>query len=104
MPTGDLLPRATLRDTLGVLGSIVGPTVAKGAIIRRASMVTLADRLDLDRRAIRRMQRLRDRYGPGPLMLQVPGQPRAVVLSPDHVHRVLRQTPDPFATDSSEKR
>jgi cytochrome P450 len=104
MPTGDLLPRATLRDTIGVLGGIVGPTVAKGPIIRRASMVRLADGLDLDRRAIRRMQRLRDRYGPGPLMLQVPGQPRAVVLSPDHVHRVLRQTPEPFATDSSEKR
>src|SRR3954469_6957252 len=104
MLTGDLLPRATLRDTLGMLGGIVGPTVAKGPIIRRASMVRLADGLALDRRAIRRMQRRRDRYGPGPLMLQVPGQPRAVVLSPDHVHRVLRQTPEPFATDSSEKR
>jgi len=37
-------------------------------------------------------------------MLRLPGPPRAVVLSPDHVHRVLHQTPEPFATDSSEKR
>src|SRR3954452_18304586 len=99
MLTGDLLPRATLRDTLGMLGGVVGPTVAKGPIIRRHAMVALAERLALDRRAIRRMQRLRDRYGPGPVMLRVPGQPRAVVLSPDHVRRVLQQTPQPFATD-----
>jgi cytochrome P450 len=37
-------------------------------------------------------------------MLRVPGQPRAVILAPEHVHRVLDQSPDPFATDSSEKR
>jgi cytochrome P450 len=97
------LPLATVADTLGVLGGIVGPTVAKGPIIRRPSIVALAERLALDRRAIRRMQRLRDRYWPGPLMLRVPGQPRAVLLSPDHVRRVLQETPDPFATDSSEK-
>src|SRR4051812_36236151 len=104
MPNRDSLPRATVGDTLAVLCGIVGPTVAKGPIIRRAAMVSLSDRLALDRRAIRRMQRLRDRYGSGPLMLRLPGQSRAVVLSPDHVHRVLQQTPEPFAADSSEKR
>lgn len=37
-------------------------------------------------------------------MLRVPGQPRAVILTAEHVHRVLSGSPDPFATDSSEKR
>src|SRR3954449_7458898 len=104
MPTGDLLPRRSLRVTVGMLGGVVRPTVDKRPMMRRADMVALADRLSLDRRAIRRMQRLRDLYGSGPLMLRLPGQSRAVVLSPDHVHRVLQQTPEPFAADSSEKR
>jgi cytochrome P450 len=102
--TTSSLPTATVRETLGVLAGVVGPAVAKGPIIRRRSMVALAERMALDRRAVRRMQRLRDRYGSGPVMLRVLGQPRAVVLSPDHVRRVLLQTPQPFATDSSEKR
>jgi cytochrome P450 len=67
-------------------------------------MVSLAARLDLDRKAIRCMQRLRQRYAPGPLMVPMPGRPRAVILEPDQVRRVLDQSPDPFATDSSEKR
>jgi Cytochrome P450 len=102
--SGDSLPVASLKDTLGVLAAVVGPTVAKGPIIRRPAMVALAERLNLDRRAISRMQALRDRYGTGPLMLRVPGQPRAVILSPEHARLVLNQTPEPFATDSSEKR
>lgn len=97
------LPTATLTDTLGIMARVVGPTIAKGPIIRRPKVVGLADRLDLDRKAVRCMQRLRVRYGPGPLMLPVPGQPRAVILAPEHVRRVLDNSPDPFSTDSSEK-
>jgi cytochrome P450 len=99
-----MLPTASWRDTLGVFAGVVAPNVAKGPIIRRPRVVGLAERMNLDQRAVRRMQRLQDRYGPGPLMLRVPGQPRAVILAPEHVHRVLHQSPDPFATDSSEKR
>ena len=100
----DALPTATLVDTFAFLTAVAGPAIAKGLIIRRPLVVGLASRLGLDGRAIRRMQRLRDRYGAGPLMLRVPGQPRAVILSPEHVARVLEETPDPFAADSSEKR
>jgi cytochrome P450 len=38
------------------------------------------------------------------LMLRLPVRRQAVVLSPQHVHRVLNETPEPFAADSSEKR
>jgi cytochrome P450 len=97
------LPTATLGDTLGLFAGVVGPTVAKGPIIRRPSIVAAVERLDLDRGAVRRMQGLRDRYGLGPLLLAIPGAPRALILSAEHVKRVLDESPEPFATDSTEK-
>jgi hypothetical protein len=98
------LPRASVLDSLAVAADVFAPNIAKGVIIRRPKVVAMAERMELDRRAVRRMQQLRDRYGEGPLMLRVPGRSQAVVLSPEHVRRVLRETPDPFATASSEKR
>jgi cytochrome P450 len=63
----------------------------------------LFSRLDLDGRAIRRLQRLRRRYPSGPLMLTMPGPPRALVLQPEDVRRILDGAPDPFAPDAPEK-
>jgi cytochrome P450 len=97
------LPQASLPETAAVVAEVVAPTIAKGPIIRRPRMVAAAERLGLDSRAVRRMQRLRDAHGEGPVMLRVPGRPRAVVLHPEHVHRVLEETHEPFATASSEK-
>jgi len=98
-------PKATFGETLGVFAGVIVPTLAKGVIIRRPLMVALAEKLDLDRHAVRRVQRLRDKYGVGPLRLRTPPMwPRALILSPDHVHHVLDNSPEPFATASSEKR
>jgi cytochrome P450 len=98
------LPKAGVRDTVGVVMGVVGPTVGKGVIIRRPRMVGVGEKLSLDDRAVQRMQRLRSRYGPGPLMLRLPLRKQALILSPEHVHRVLRETPEPFATAESAKR
>jgi hypothetical protein len=98
------LPTATISDTLAVVADVILPTVAKGPVIRRPRMVALAEWLDLDRRAVRRMQRIRDRYGSGPLLLRIPGRSQAVILAPEHVHRVLDGSPEPFAAASIEKR
>ncbi|HEX8485869.1 cytochrome P450 [Sphingomonas sp.] len=103
-PLAPSLPRLGLADTCGVLAGVVAPNFAKGPIIRRPWMVALAERLDLDRRAVRRLQRLRARHGSGPLMLRLPGRSQAVLLDPAHVRRVLDGSPEPFATASSEKR
>ncbi|MFK3739288.1 cytochrome P450 [Massilia sp. TN1-12] len=103
-PADTTLPRASLLDTLALSLDVVAPTLAKGVIIRRPPVVALAERLELDRRAVRRMQALRARYGPGPLMLRLPIRRQAVVLAPEHVRRVLDETPEPFAAASSEKR
>src|SRR6266536_5809922 len=83
------LPRASVAETLRVGLTVLAPILAQGVIRRRPGMVALAERFDADRRAGRVLHRLRDRYGPGPVLLRVPGRRVALVLSPDHVHRVL---------------
>jgi cytochrome P450 len=98
------LPRASLGEALGFLSSVVLPLLAKGVILRRPSVVGMAQRLGLDRGAVRTVQRLRDRHGPGPVLLPIPFHSYALILSPEHVSRVLARSPEPFATASDEKR
>ncbi|MEW6762237.1 MAG: cytochrome P450 [Pseudomonadota bacterium] len=98
------LPRASVLDTLALGLEVFAPVVAQGVIIRRPPMVALAEKLDLDRRAVQRMQKLRDKYGRGPLMLPLPIRKQAVVLDPRHAQRVLDGSPDPFSPASTEKR
>lgn len=100
---GRSVPKTSLLDTFAVFSDVVLPTLAKGVIIRRPWILSLAERLDLDRRAIRRMQRLRKKYGTGPLLLRIPGRSIVLILDPRHVHRVLEQSADPFATATKEK-
>ncbi len=104
VPKAVWVPRASFIDTLAVFGEVLVPTVAKGVIIRRPAMLSIAERLDLDRRAIRRMQRIRNRYGSGPLLLRLPGRTLGLILDPEHVHRVLAESPEPFTPASAEKR
>ncbi len=98
------IPKASLLDTLAVMSDVLLPTLGKGVIVRRPIAMAMAERLDLDRRAIRRMQRIRNKYGRGPVVLRFPGRSLALILDPEHVHRVLAGSPEPFATASSEKR
>ncbi|MFF5225993.1 cytochrome P450 [Dactylosporangium sp. NPDC000521] len=98
------LATASVLDTAKVVLVVVAPAFVQGAIRRRPRMVRLARRLDTDWRAGRLLQRLRRQYGVRPLMLKVPGRSVAVVLSPDDVQRILRETPDPFTPATTEKR
>ena len=99
-----MLPTAGLNGSLGVALGVIGPSLAQGVIIRRPRMVALVERLDLERRAIRRMQALRRRHD-GPLLIgPVGGRRWALLLTPDDVRRVLDETPEPFATSTLEKR
>src|SRR5690349_7261760 len=61
------VPKANWLETFAVFAEVLLPTLAKGVIIRRPNMLAVAERFDLDRRAIRRMQRLRNKYPAGPL-------------------------------------
>jgi cytochrome P450 len=98
------VPSASKGDTAKVMTDIVVPLLARGVIIRRPRATGLAQRVDADRRAVRRMQRLHETYGPGPLLLDVPRRDVAVILSPHDVRRVLRESPEPFAAANLEKR
>jgi cytochrome P450 len=100
----DTLPRASLLDTVALAVDVLAPTFAKGVIIRRPGAVALAEQWQLDTRAVQRLQKLRNKYGRGPLMLPLPIRKQALVLSPEHVYRVLNESPDPFSPASSEKR
>lgn len=98
------LPEASVADTARVAARVLGPLVARGLIVRRPPIVDVAERLDLDRSAVEELQRLRDRYGPGPVRLKVPGKEISIVLDPDDVHRILEGSPEPFAADTQEKK
>jgi cytochrome P450 len=104
LPARHSVPKLGFFDTLGVLGDVLLPAIAKGPIVRRRTMLAVAEFFDLDRRAIRRMQRVRNTHGPGPQMLKIPGRRLALILDPADVHRVLDGTPEPFATSTPEKR
>jgi hypothetical protein len=93
------LPKTTLGETLGLAAGVIVPILAQGVIIRRPKLVALAERLDLNQRVAQRVQRLRNKYGTGPLLLHTtPWWLRALILSPEHAHRVLNHSPEPFTT------
>jgi hypothetical protein len=97
------LPRMTVAETVAVLAWAGGPLVAKGIIVRRPWVVALLQATGLERQGISVLQDLRRRYGEGPVLMRLPWREQAIVLSPDHLRRVLDGTPAPFQTDSSEK-
>lgn len=80
------------------------PAVARGVLARRPRAVALTEAVQADRSAGRLLQRMRARYGPGPLRLAIPGRSFALLLAPRDVERVLTGSPEPFALASKEKR
>ncbi|MGI5131583.1 cytochrome P450 [Pseudonocardia sp. CA-107938] len=103
-PTRSEPATASFADTVRVLGLAVAPIVAQGVIARRRRVVALAGKLDTDGRGVRELQRIRERYGPGPVRLRIPLRPVALVLDPADVRRVLTGTPGPFTPRNREKR
>ena len=98
------VPVASRTASARILASVVAPILARGVILRRPRVVALAERLDADRRAVRALQRLRRRYGPGPVRLRLPARELAVMLSADHVREVLERSPETFVVSNLEKR
>jgi cytochrome P450 len=94
---------ASFLDTCAVFWDVFLPTIAKGVIIRRPQVLAMVQRLDLDKRAIRRMQRLQRKYGSEPLWLPLPGRSLALLFGPEDVHRVLNDTPKLFSAATQDK-
>lgn len=98
------LARASFADTFRVAATVLAPTLAQGVIMRRRRLVTVAQWLRADDRAVRLLQRLRDRHQTGVVVLRLPvRRPVAFVLTSNAVRRILKGTPDPFTTATVEK-
>ncbi|MFJ4101166.1 cytochrome P450 [Amycolatopsis japonica] len=95
---------ASVQDTVRVALRVVLPTLAGGVIKRRPLGLAAAQKLQLDRPAVRLLCRLRSQYGPGPLRLRVPGRTIDLALSGDDVGDVLAAAPVPFSPSTKEKR
>ncbi|MDR6821045.1 cytochrome P450 [Neorhizobium sp. 2083] len=95
---------ASVFDTLRVVRSVLAPTIAKGVIKRRPLMEATAEHGDLDAKAVQLMQRLRTKYGDGPLKLSIPFRPQVLLLDAAHVAQVLEGAPSPFSPATKEKR
>ncbi|WP_196257769.1 cytochrome P450 [Pelagibacterium limicola] len=96
--------RASIPDTLAILRDVILPTLGKGPLVRRRKMVGYSERHGLNDKAVRRMQKLRRKYGPGPLILPIPFRRQAVVLSAEDATAILDGSPEPFAAATLEKR
>ncbi|MCQ4121812.1 cytochrome P450 [Rhodococcus tibetensis] len=78
--------------------------IAAGVIARRPRMMAALERLGADAPTVPFVRELRERYGPGPLQLRIPGRRLAVVLTGTDAGRVLGGTPDPFNPANREKK
>ncbi|GAT06872.1 cytochrome P450 [Mycolicibacterium novocastrense] len=91
-------------DTLRVVAQVIAPTLAQGVIIRRPAAMVVAERLQLDGRAVAILSWLRARHGRAPLLLRIPGRSVAILLDAGDVAGLLRGAPEPFAPSTPEKR
>jgi cytochrome P450 len=97
------IAKGSAGDLLGVARDMVLPTLAKGVLRRRPGIVGLLETTGLEERAIRRLQALRRMYGGRPVLMSLFGRKHVIVLQPEHMLRVLDETPDVFRSTSDEK-
>ncbi len=104
-PTPSLgpLPKMSVGHSLSFWLNVALPTWLKGIIIRRPWAEAMAERLELDTRAVRTMDRLCRAYGGRSALVRNPIRPQAVLLNGDDVGTVLAGTPEPFSPASDEK-
>ncbi|MDR7384715.1 cytochrome P450 [Promicromonospora iranensis] len=96
----DLTPAENLR----VLGKVLAPLVAQGAIVRRPQMTAWAERHQTDRTARAVLSDLRARHGGAPLVVRLGTRRVVVVTEPVDVRRLLEGSPEPFTPATKEKR
>lgn len=101
--TQSRIAEASVTDSIRFFTKVLLPTVACGVIKRRPLVMAISERLKTDEKAVTFLRSLRQRYGPGPLRLHVPGRSILLVLGVPDVKRVLSETPQPFSPASQEK-
>jgi cytochrome P450 len=91
-------------DTARVLLRVLAPVVAQGPIIRRPAITAWAARRGWDAHAGLVLDDLRRRYGPGPVLLRLPGRHVGVALAAEDLGRMLDESPEVLAAATPEKR
>ena len=102
--TSGVGPTVSRLEALRIAAVLGFTPIAAGVIARRPSMMAVLERLGADAPTVPFVRRLRERYGPGPLQLQLPKRRLAVVLTGDDAGRVLDGTPEPFNPANREKK
>jgi hypothetical protein len=87
-----------------VVGQVLAPLVAQGAIIRRPRATAWAERHQADRTARAVLSGLRERHDRAPLAFGVGPRRFVVVTERDDVRRLLEDSPEPFSPATKEKR
>ncbi|MFF7019794.1 cytochrome P450 [Streptomyces klenkii] len=95
--------RAGWTDVVRLLVIGMLPTVVQGACLRRPLAVRLISALDTHAWGCRILDDLRERHGPGPVLVSVFGRKALVLLSADDVRRMLSETNVSFTTANREK-
>ncbi|GAA1216121.1 cytochrome P450 [Prauserella alba] len=95
---------ASVAETARVAATVLAPTIAAGPITRRPAVMHLAERFDLDRRAIATLRRLRRTHHGRPVRLRLPGRSVTVLLDHADAGRMLAAAPVPFSPATLEKR
>jgi cytochrome P450 len=98
------LPSASLLENVQFNETVIVPNAVQGLFRRRPGRVAIATRLGVDGRAVRLIEGLRRRYGPGPLWVRVIANRALLMLELEDVRRVLEGSPHPFASDPDAKR
>jgi len=96
----DLRPAETGR----VVGQVLAPLVAQGAIVRRPRATAWAERHQTDRTARAVLSGLRERHDHAPLAFRAGPRRFVVVTERDDVRRLLEDSPEPFSPATTEKR
>ena len=91
-------------ETARLLATVLVPTLARGAVVRRPLTEGLVCAAGGDRAGASTLRELRERHGDGPLPLRLAGRDAALVLAAEDVGRLLRETPEPFSPGGREKR
>lgn len=94
----------TATETARVVGTVLAPLVAQGAIVRRPKVTAWAERHQTDRSARALLTGLRERHDGAPLVLRLGRRRVVVVMAPEDVRRLLDGSPEPFTPATREKR
>ena len=83
---------------------VIVPNALKGLFRPRRAPWAATTRANVDRWAVGLLRGMRDSYGPGPVWVRVVTDRALLVLSVDDVRRVLKGSPELFASDPESKR